>query len=344
MMHGGNVWQGDGPDAWLDFSANIRPEGAPEWVRQALRQGMERVVYYPETGMAQETLAMAEYLDISSECLLPTAGGISAIELTGRIGCETVVLTPCFCEYEQLSPHPVRKVSLLRGERRIAIPKDICLSEECLVWLCNPLNPVGCAFSREEVTRLLRRVEDAGGWLAVDEAFIEYCPEHSVVDMVEHCERLLVTGSMTKILGIPGVRLGYVCAAPRVLEGLRRRQRAWELNCFAGAVARALPEHREEIRADARLNACRRERLRMQLEELGLFVYTSHAPFLLVDLGRDARFVAACLKAKGILARECLDFDGLGDGRHLRLAVKDGQANARLIHALKEVLACAENR
>ena len=114
MTHGGNVWQGEGPGAWLDYSANIRPEGMPEWVRQALRRGMESAAYYPEAGMERATRAMAAYLGISPECVLPTAGGISAIELAGRVGRETVVLTPCFCEYEQLSPRPVRIVSLLR--------------------------------------------------------------------------------------------------------------------------------------------------------------------------------------------------------------------------------------
>src|SRR5699024_6606076 len=76
MTHGGNVWQGEGPGAWLDYSANIRPEGMPEWVRQALRRGMESAAYYPEAGMERATRAMAAYLGISPECVLPTAGGI----------------------------------------------------------------------------------------------------------------------------------------------------------------------------------------------------------------------------------------------------------------------------
>ncbi len=36
MNHGGDVWQGAGPETWLDFSANLRPEGAPDWVVEAL--------------------------------------------------------------------------------------------------------------------------------------------------------------------------------------------------------------------------------------------------------------------------------------------------------------------
>lgn len=80
------------------------------------------------------------------------------------------------------------------------------------------------------------------------------------------------------------------------------------------------------------------------LKDWGLFVYPSQAAFLLVDLGRDARPVVARLKETGILVRECTDFDGLDDGRHLRLAVKGDENNARLIRALGEVLACGENR
>ena len=40
MMHGGNVWQGTSPREWLDFSANLRPEGPPEWVKEAHDLGM----------------------------------------------------------------------------------------------------------------------------------------------------------------------------------------------------------------------------------------------------------------------------------------------------------------
>ena len=41
MTHGGNVWQGEGPKHWLDYSANLRPEGAPEWVKSALLRNVD---------------------------------------------------------------------------------------------------------------------------------------------------------------------------------------------------------------------------------------------------------------------------------------------------------------
>ena len=53
VIHGGNVWQGQGPEAWLDFSANLNPEGPPAWVREAMAQGLSRANVYPDlTGAA----------------------------------------------------------------------------------------------------------------------------------------------------------------------------------------------------------------------------------------------------------------------------------------------------
>ena len=46
MKHGGNVWQGEMPSEWLDYSANLRPEGTPNWVREALLRGMENCLLY----------------------------------------------------------------------------------------------------------------------------------------------------------------------------------------------------------------------------------------------------------------------------------------------------------
>lgn len=350
MKHGGNVWQGGAPSDWLDYSANLRPEGAPQWVRDALTAGMANIRYYPDPTMRRARQALAEYLGLEDTQVLPTAGGISAIDLTAQLPASGALLaTPCFGEYEMLCTRhglPVHKASLLRAPHEIGDPaaqlKD-ALFEGALVYLCNPLNPVGAAFTRNQVEALLEQVEDACGWLVVDEAFIEYCPQHTVVELIAHHPRLLVTGSMTKILGVPGVRLGYLCARPEVVEALSGRQLTWELSCFAEAVACALPEHRREILADGETNARRRAHLRAGLTGLGIFVYPSEAAFVLADFGRPVAPLVRYLKEKHILVRECTNFDGLCDGQHLRLAVKDEQNNERLLQALREAMVCAEN-
>ena len=123
MTHGGNVWQGEGPKHWLDYSANLRPEGAPEWVKSALLRAVDSAAYYPDPEMKRARRAMARYLNLPEENVLPTAGGISAIDLIARQSERAVLTTPCFEEYERQSREhgaPVRKVSLLDGRRLIS--------------------------------------------------------------------------------------------------------------------------------------------------------------------------------------------------------------------------------
>lgn len=350
MNHGGNVWRGGAPGDWLDYSANIRPEGAPEWVRRAMCAAVEAARYYPDPEMRAERAALARYLGLEPDWVLPTAGGISAIDMATHLRVEAMyAFVPCFSEYARQAANRgmhVGEISLLEGGRLLRPAEalgDRALSDSAL-WLCNPLNPVGAAFSRDAVEELLRRAETANAWLIVDEAFIEFCPEHTSRGLLEAHPRLMITGSMTKALGIPGVRVGYLCGRPEQIAALRPYQLSWELNCFAAAVLRALPEHARDIEADARLNRARREAMRGGLEALGARVYPSEANFLLADLRVPVAPLAARLEARRILVRDCMNFSGIDDGRHLRLAVKDGDSNARLLRELKEAMQCVGNR
>lgn len=350
MIHGGNVWQGNSPAQWLDYSANIRPEGAPEWVRDALMGAMDRLSYYPDPTMRKAKRALSARMELPVECVLPTAGGISAIDLATYLdGTGMLQFTPCFAEYSMLSENRGKKVGnipLLTGRHIIGDPEEQAkdrMFEGCTVWLCNPLNPIGCAFTPEQIERLLALVEAKNGWLVVDEAFIGYCPEHSAVGLIKDHERLLVTGSMTKILGIPGVRLGYLCAQPQALEKIGRYQLTWEISCFAEAVLCALPDHKADVQADCETNARRRTHLAKGLESLGIYVYPSEAAFVLAEFGKPVDGLIERLKEREILVRQCMNFEGVNDGHHLRLAVKDETSNDKLIEALREEMTCAGN-
>jgi histidinol-phosphate/aromatic aminotransferase/cobyric acid decarboxylase-like protein len=349
VFHGGNVWQGEDPSDWLDYSANIRPGRTMGWIADAVNAAKKAMRYYPQPDMSRARKGLAAYLDLPEDFVQPASGGASAIVLATACGMERVLLcSPCFGEYRAAAVNrglPVESACLLESGRRIADPAKAVrsvLKEGTLVWICNPMNPVGHAFSRDQILDLLTLAQQRRCRVALDEAFIDFCPEYSCRDLVKEWPELIVTGSLTKILGIPGIRLGYLCSR----DALQLGQKAlpWELNCFAEAIARELPFHREEIAEEARRNEGRRRPFTEGLRSLGLFVYPSASNFVLVDLGRDASPIVSMLKEKRILVRTCLDFEGLADGRHLRLAVKDDRSNRRLLRALKESLSCAENR
>lgn len=352
MRHGGNVWQGNAPDEWLDYSANVRPDGPPEWVREAMRAGLSRARYYPDPAQRAARAALEAYLGVDEGWAIPTAGGVSAIDMAVQLPARGMrVFSPAFGEYAQQAAArgvDVREIPLLRGKHLLLEPAEALEGADiagCALWLCNPMNPVGAGFDARQIDALLARMEAADGYLVIDEAFIHFCPEYGSIAKLRAHPRLAITGSMTKVLGIPGVRLGYLCGAPELLGALQKKQLCWELNCVAEAVLRALPAHAAEIEAEAAENARRREKLRAALTAVGAYVYPSSANFVLADFGRSVRPIASALRARGILVRECENFSGIDDGRHLRLAVKDEAANARLICEIREAMAiCVESR
>ena len=308
MRHGGNVWEGQ-PADWLDFSANLRPEGTPAWVMDTMRAALSQACYYPDRAMRAARAGLALYLGVDESCVLPTAGGAAAIDLTLGVRRGAVhVQPPTFGEYaERAKAHG----------RRMAANQAIQADDTVVV--CNPNNPTGTLLSPNDVLRMHRDVRNSGGELIVDEAFIDYCPDATVRHHVQ--DGLTVVGSLTKILCIPGVRLGYICAAPEQIARLQERAVTWSLNVLASAIA-----------ADAQANQARAERFARCLQKMGVRVTAGRVPFLLADFGHDMTKTVQHLRAQHILVRTCDSF-GL-PANYLRLAVKTDAENDLLMAAL----------
>ncbi len=323
MKHGGNVWEGNSPAQWLDFSANLRPEGTPAWVMDAMQMALQNVCYYPDLSMERARKGLATYAGVPEAYILPTAGGAAAIDLVLQRLQGTVYTEQfTFCEYAQRAAVHGRTHRVWHGA---------CSSGDT-VFVANPNNPTGASMTTDEVLTLHQAVCARGGELIVDEAFIDFCPECSVRRNVQ--PGLTIVGSMTKTLCIPGVRLGYVCAAPERIAQIERRALPWAVSALASSVAAKLPEHLDEIKADAAINAARREKMATSLRTLGARVLPSSANFLLADFGCDMTEAAARLKEKGILVRTCASF-GLPPNMW-RLAVKTEEENARLLACIEE--------
>ncbi len=325
MNHGGNVWGSGNPSGWVDFSANLRPDGPPRWVREAVCDAQRDIRFYPDPDMKRAREGLSSFLGVPADCVLPVPGGIAAIDLVLGLssGC-VYVQPPTFCEYAERARVHGRPCETWSGK---------CRRDDTLV-ICNPNNPTGSVLPRTELLSLLDTMSSGGGDMLVDEAFIEYCPEYSLRGFLR--PGLIIAGSLSKILGTPGIRLGYICAVPETVRALRERMFPWPLDAFSSEIAARLPDHAEEVHADRRLNAERRNAFAGQLRNLGAEVFPSESNFLLADFHREMAGAAERLKAGGILVRTCGSF-GLPDS-FWRLAVKTEAENTHLVSELEEIL------
>ena len=326
MKHGGNVWQGSNPDYWLDFSANLRPEGMPDWVKTVMKTALKNVRYYPDPAMADARHGLSAYTGINENMVLPTAGGIAALDLVLNLNKGTVITDKLtFGEY--ISRAGAHEREWVYSANAVTRPGDTRV-------ICNPNNPTGTVLSREKILNVHKDAVRNNGEVIVDEAFIDYCPTHSV--RTDVTDGLTVIGSLTKILCVPGIRLGYVCATPKNIDRMQELAPPWQLNTLACEIAAHLPEHIDEIRKDALINSQRRSVFAEELRAIGAEPLPSQANFLLCNFGRDMTEAVIALKEKGILVRRCESF-GL-EPCFLRLAVRTEEENRLLIKELKKCL------
>lgn len=335
------------PDGFLDFSANINPLGAPE---AALAAGADALYgeagRYPDLHYTQLRVALAAYLGVPSDRVLPTNGGAEALFLAARTAAEesagkkAVILEPTFSEYAaaaHAAGFEVERVVVRRPETAFQI--DLAVLDDALagprrvglVFLCNPNNPTGDAVSRREVLSLAERVREAGAVLVVDEAFADFAPHLSVAR--EAGEGLYVARSFTKFFAVPGLRLG--CLVTEDTERVRAFQPSWPVNAVAAAVGIAAAADESFAETALAEVALRRQELFSALGSLpGLTPYPGAANFLLVQ-GPEG--LAEELARIGVLVRGCEPFRGLGPG-FFRVAVRGVGENERLVEEMRGVI------
>jgi threonine-phosphate decarboxylase len=324
----------------LDFSQNINPFGTPDEALEAAQRALrEETGRYPDLDYPRLREALAGYLGVSPEKILPTNGGAEALFLAtrgARTGDKALILEPTFSEYAAAARaaglEPVRRVAR-RPEDGFRLDPTALedLEGVGLVFLCNPNNPTGDALNRTEVLEVADRVLERSAVLVVDEAFADFAPGTSVA--AEVGEGLYVARSFTKFFAMPGLRLGcLVCDDP---ERIQEFQPSWSVNAIAAAAGVAAVRDRDFVEASVAGIARLRQDLFEALEALpGLTPFPGVANFLLVrgPVGLPER-----LARRGVLVRGCEPFLGLGPG-YFRVAVREAAENERLLAEIQEEL------
>jgi cobalamin biosynthetic protein CobC len=217
---------------WIDLSTGINPHAYPAPpVPSAVWQRL------PEEGDGLEAAA-ADYYGTTE--LLPVAGSQAAIQALPQLipGERVTLLAPGYVEHRHA--WRARRVRSCASAREI----DEALPATDVLLLVTPNNPTGTCFARGQLLAWHADLARRGGWLIVDEAFIDAAPQESLAAEAGR-PNLVVLRSLGKFFGLAGARVGFVLA-PHVL----RRQLAeslgpWTVSGPARHVARAALSDRD---------------------------------------------------------------------------------------------------
>ncbi len=231
LEHGGRLQQaarrfGIPPCDWLDLSTGINPQAYPV---PPMPPSVWQRLPEDDDGLAQ--IAAAYY---GTAELLPVAGSQAAIQALPALidGTRVALLAPMYAEHA----HAWRTRALRCCTA--AEELDTAADEADVVLLANPNNPTGARFSRTRLLDWHGRLAARGGWLIVDEAFIDADPADS---LAAHAglPQLVVLRSLGKFFGLAGARVGFVLAPAELRERLGERLGPWALSGPARHAARA---------------------------------------------------------------------------------------------------------
>jgi threonine-phosphate decarboxylase len=348
-VHGGRVYEaarrwGIAPEDFIDFSANINPLGPPSGALAALEKCLAPASLrsYPDSHAFVSALVEKHGVWPDEIVIGPGSAALLFATMRALLPATTVVLEPGFDEYFRACAAvdaQVTRVRLMEGNGfapDFSALTRIIKARRCdLMILNSPHNPTGQLYAREVLMTLLDVAEANDVSVLLDEAFIDYAPQTSLIQVAATASRLIVLRSLTKFYAIPGLRVGYAVCSSDMAATIRRQIDAWPVSTIALEAGRAALNEEEYERESRRVNAQAREEFAEALSEIGLSVFHSAANFLLVRLpyGSGGE-LAGWLESSRILIRRCDSFSGLGDA-YIRLAVRSSENNLRLVSLIE---------
>ncbi len=205
------------------------------------------------------------------------------------------------------------------------------------VALASPNDPTGGTIDAAALRRLAAGLPD-GTWILLDAALADFeDPAADLAPLTRELDRLLVFRSFSKAHAMAGFRAGYAIGPAGEAELLARLAPALAVSApaqagMAWAAAngeRYLPRRRE-------LAGTERRRLAAALAGTELAFPAGAGPLLwLSSASHDGPALAAHLASRRIYVRPG---NAWGDDRHVRVALRGGDATDRLVEALLELV------
>lgn len=321
------------PPGHEDFAVNVVPGGPPPWLTAVLSAApLDR---YPDERPVRAAVAARHGRPPDEVLLLNGAAEAFWLLASTLTPVHPVIVTPSFTEPgTALRAHGHVPTLVRRSERDgFALEPAAIPDDADLVFLTNPDNPTGVLHDADTVATLAR----PGRVLVIDESFMDLVVgEAGSLAGRRDLPGLVVLRSLTKSLGIPGIRAGHLLGPPELVAQLAARRQAWPLNALALAALSAWTQRDAPTAVLAERYAVLRERFVTALERLpGVEVVPGAANFVLVRVPDGPR-VRAALETHRTAVRPTSDM-GLGE-HHLRVAVRDEPAQDRFLAALAAAL------
>lgn len=323
-------------------------------ITDAVREAARTINRYPDREARALRSDLADYLAEESGVRIPAeqiwaANGSNEVisqvmtAFAGE-GRSAVSFAPTYSMYPGYCLNCYADYSTMARENDFSIDIDkartfLEAERPAVVFLASPNNPTGTALSRETLEAILDISQTTGphegmaSLVVVDEAYGEFRRDGvpSALELLDTYENLVVVRTMSKAFGAAGLRLGYMAAAPAVIDQVRIVRLPYHLSAITQAAARAALACRADLARQVAALRASRDNLVEALRNLGFTALDSDSNFVMFGMFDNQHAVWQGILDRGVLIRDN------GIPGWLRVSVGTPEENAAFLAALKEV-------
>ena len=332
----------------IKLGSNENPWGPSPKAMKAIEDEIKSINRYPESQLHELVSEIAEYSGVKdSQVIIGGDGADEIIDVLAKTfiddGDEFIVPLPSYMYYEyllnQYGAKPVyAKWDLDENKLDAESIYNSITSKTRMIFLCSPNNPTGTLIDKEILIDIARKNPDI--LIIIDEAYFEYS-EVTNKDLINEYDNIFIIRTMSKVLGLAGMRIGYGLACEEIIEYMHRIKPVFSLTRLSFVAALNTFRDKEYIEDSIKKGIESRQYLHDELSKIdGLKVFPSKSNFMLIgikDTGFTASQLALELMKRGIIVRDCTSFKGL-DEYWIRISICTLEEDKKFINVFKEVL------
>ena len=203
-----------------------------------------------------------------------------------------------------------------------------------VIFVCSPNNPTANLLDKTEIIKLITGFD---GLVVVDEAYIDFAPESSLLPELDNYPNLIVLQTFSKAWGMAGIRLGMAFAQPEIIRIFNKVKYPYNINILTQKKALKLLDNYQEKEEWVKTILEERGKMVKKLFKLPFVqvVYPSDANFILVKMN-DARGIYEYLTEQKIIVRDRSKVTLCDDC--LRITIGSPKENKKLRKVLKKLV------
>ena len=324
----------------VKLASNENPFGPSPKALEAIAKEAKNLQIYPDQKSILLREALAKKLGVPDSCIICGNGSDDIMQILGSTylnpGDEVIVSKNTFSLYElvaRIFDGKLVLVNLKDNELDLAGFANAITSKTKMIFLTNPNNPTGTAFSAAEFDALMKKVPDSA-LVVVDEAYIEFAERKDLPDTIKYVKEgrnVVVLRTFSKFYGLAGLRIGYGLARKEIIAPMFKTKMPFNVNRLAQAGATAALDDQEFTEKTFKNNVEGKIYLYAELDKLGLEYKETEANFIFIDMKRSADELFMELMRKGVIIRPLTSF---GFPQAIRVSIGAKEQNEKLIKAL----------